>query len=238
MGRLTLHDQKKLAAFIRDAYAMRDFNAFVAFVLAALPRLINSEVTSYNEMRPQARESRNWVNPDSLMVPERHEAWTHVMHEHPVVVHYQRNGADKVLRISDFLSARELRNMALYSEHYGPLGGMLDCLPILWDGDTINAIGVHRKAPFTEREQAVMDFIRSHLIQAHANALMSSRLMGTEARLERALEASARAVVILGRDRTIAFATAAARRWLAYYFDGAGSAERLPEMLEWMDTPA
>lgn len=232
MVRLTLYDQKKLAAFVRDAYAMRDFSAFVAFVLAALPRLINSEVTSYNEMRPQAHESRNWVNPGSLMVSKRDEAWANVMHEHPVVNHYQRNGADKVLRISDFLSPRELRNMALYSEHYRPLGGMLDCLPILWGGDTVNAIGVHRRALFNEREQAMMDFLRPHLIQAHANATTVSRLMGTQVWLERALEASRRAVVILDRDRTIAFATAPARSWLRYYFDCAGGAERLPEMLD------
>lgn len=233
MARLMLREQKRALAFIREAYRVRDFNGFVVFLLAALPKLINSEVTSYNEMRPELRESRNWVNPESLMIAKRDEARANVMHEHPVVSHYQRNGQDRVLRLSDFLSRRELRNMALYSEHYRPLGGMLDCLPILWsDGDAVNAIGVHRQAQFTEREQAMMNVVRPHLVQAHANAMLVSRLRSENALLERALEASACGVVMVKPDRSIGFTTAIARRLIEDYFDRASGPERLPEMLE------
>jgi len=121
MQRLALRDQRIIAAFLRDASVVHDFGAFVTFLVEALPKLIHSEVTSYNEMKPAERESRDWVNPGSLMVPERHEAWARVMHEHPVVAHYQRVGRSSVLRISDFLSARQLRDMALYCEHYARL---------------------------------------------------------------------------------------------------------------------
>jgi DNA-binding CsgD family transcriptional regulator len=231
--RLTLSDQRKALAFVRDAYLLRGFTEFIAFVLDALPKLIDSEVTSYNEMRPQRAESRNWVSPAALMVPERHEAWTRVMHQHPVVAHYQKVGASEVLRISDFLSTRQLRNMALYSEHYAPLGGMLDCLPILWSrGHEINAIGVHRHRQFTERELATMNFVRGHLIQIHGNSVAVSRIENHYRAFERALEANNVAIVILKPDRKIAFAMDLARRWLAEYFGRAPAAEKLPEVLD------
>ena len=233
MQRLTLRDQRIIAAFLRDASAVRDFNALVTFLLAALPKLIHSEVTSYNEMKPAARESRNWVNPGSLMVPERHAAWLRVMHEHPVVEHYQRARRSPVLRISDFLSARQLRDMALYCEHYGPLGGMLDCIPVLWtSGDAINAIGVHRQRQFTEREQVIMNFVGPHLVQAHANALTVTRLTRDSIHLERALEASLLGVIFLRNDRTIDFATDLARQWIRDYFGEPSACERLPEVLD------
>jgi DNA-binding CsgD family transcriptional regulator len=184
-------------------------------------------------VRLQRRESRNWVSPAVFDVPARHEAWTRVMHEHPVLLHFQRTGQKRVLRMSDFLSARELRNMALYSEHYGPLGGMLDCLPILWNhGGAINSIGVHRLRQFTRDEQAMTDLVRPHLIDAHANALIVSDLSRAAARLEPLLAANARGVVILKRDRKIDFATGLARRWIAEYFGSACLAERLPDAIE------
>jgi DNA-binding CsgD family transcriptional regulator len=167
------------------------------------------------------------------MVRARDEAWAHVMHEHPVVAHYQRVRRSPVLRISDFLSARQLRDMALYCEHYGPLGGVLDCLPVLWTaGDAINAIGVHRQKQFTEREQAMMNFVGPHLVQAHSNALTVSRLTRESAHLERALEASLLAVVFLRNDRTVEFATELGRKWMIDYFDQPIMSERLPEVLD------
>jgi DNA-binding CsgD family transcriptional regulator len=233
LARLPLKDQKRALAFIREAYAVRDFNAFVAFLLGALPKLIRSEVTSYNEVRPQRRESRNWVSPSSFDVPERHEAWARVMHQHPVLAHFQKTGQKRVLRMSDFLNARELRNLALYCEHYGPLGGMLDCLPILWqDADTINAIGVHRQKQFTRDEQAMMDLLRPHLVEAHANALVVSELARAASRLGPLLEANARGVVILKSDRKIDFATGPARRWIKEYLGSVCLGERLPEVIE------
>jgi DNA-binding NarL/FixJ family response regulator len=231
--RLSAHEQRAAMRFIRDAYSVRDLDGFTEFVLGTLPELLHSEVTSYNEMRPQEHYSRNWVNPRSLMVPERDEAWAWVMHEHPVVAHYQKNGGAKVLRISDFLSARRLRDMALYSEHYGAIGGIRDCIPILWQrGDNINAIGVHRQRRFQDSETAIMNYLRPHLIEAHANAQAVSKLKRDRERLGRALAAVNCAAIIITLDLKIEFATEIARRWLTDYFGRLSASEHLPETLE------
>ena len=233
MERLTGSQQRAVLRFLRDAYAVRDFDDFVAFLLATIPALIRSEVTSYNEMWPQAHRSTNWVTPPSLMTPERHEAFARVLHQEPVVAHFERNPTSPPVRLSDFLSSTQLRNSALYSEHYGPLGRIGDTLPILWRSDAggINAIALLRHKTFTDRDLALANFLAPHLIQAHANSLALSKMEREASRLQRLLEASARALVVLKLDRTIEFATQSARRWMRDYFDASGS-EHLPEPLD------
>ena len=233
MKRLTMRQQGAALAFVRDAYRVRDFEQFVAFLLATLPTLIRSEVTSYNEMRPAERYSRNWVSPESLMVPERDEAWANVMHEHPIVAYQERTRISEVARLSDFLSSRHLHNSALYSEHYGPIGRIVDSLNVLLMNEgTISGIGVHRASKYSDREQALLEFLRPHLIQAHASSLAFSKLKRETTRLDRVLEVSGRALVALKRDRTIDFATESARCWMREYFDDARAADQLPEALD------
>jgi DNA-binding CsgD family transcriptional regulator len=233
MERLPIRQQGAALAFLRDAYRGRDFDQFVAFLLVRLPTLIRSEVTSYNEMRPADHYSRNWVNPESLMVPERDEAWANVMQEHPIVAHHERTQSSEVLKLSDFLSSRQLHNSGLYSEHYGPLGRIEDSLNfLLTSKDTINGIGLHRDSKYTDREQALLEFLRLHLIQAHANSVALSKMERETTRLGKVLDASARALVVLRRDRTIDFATESARKWMREYYDDVRASDRLPEVLD------
>ena len=230
---LTLPDQTAALEFLRNAYTARDLDQFIAFILVALPALIRSEVTSYNEMRPLEAFSKNWVNPASLMIAERDEAYARVMHEMPVVTHYQNSGDLRVRKMSDFLTKRRLHDMALYSEHYGPIGKINDALPILWGtGGTVNAIGLHRGSPFTEGEHALMEFLRPHLIQAQANARAISSLADENARLGKVLAAIDLGVLILSANRKISFATPLAVGWLLEYFGSAALHDRLPDALD------
>ena len=233
MERLTGSQQRAALLFLRDAYAVRNFGDFVAFLLATFPALIRSEVTSYNEMWPRQGRSNDWSNPAFHLVPERRDAWKRVMHQQPLLNHYQQKGNSRVLRLSDFLSHRQLHNLALYNEHYRLIGPIEDVIPILWTGaeGAVNGIGLHRSNSFSDRERGLMEVLRPHLIQAHANSLALSKTEREASRLQRVLEASARALVVLKLDRTIEFATQSARRWLRDYFDASGS-DRLPEPLD------
>jgi DNA-binding CsgD family transcriptional regulator len=231
LERLTSGQQSAALRFLRDAYAPRDFNDFVAFLLVTLPTVIRSEVTSYHQMEPYAQRSRNWVVPEQP--PERHQSWLRVMHEHPMMTRYLNRGGSQVELLSDFVSARKLRNMALYSEHYGPLGRIRDVVPIFWGSEqALNAIGLHRATEFGGRDKAIGNFLRLHLIEAHANALEITKMKCASMRLQKVLDASARALVVLKRGRSIEFATYSARKWIRDYFGGASVSERLPETLD------
>ena len=234
MERLTLCQQTAALQFLRDAYAVRDSSDFVAFLLATLPTLIRSEITSYNEMWPAEHRSINWVNPPALMTLDRHEAFARVVDQEPVIAHYERNPKSPPVRLSDFLSSRQLRNSALYSEHYGPLGKVEDTLAILWHSEAgaINATGLLRHTRFTDRDLALVQFLAPHIIQAHANSLALSRIEREVVRLQRVVEASARALVVLRRGRTIDFASESARNWMREYFDDMRVVDQLPEVLD------
>jgi DNA-binding CsgD family transcriptional regulator len=183
-------------------------------------------------MEPRARRSRNWVVPEQP--PERHEGFARVVDQEPVVAHYARNPNSALVRLSDFLSSRQLRNLALYSEHYGPLGRIEDTVPIVWHAEAgiMNAFGLLRHSKFSDKERAIMEFLRPHLIQAHANALEVSKINRSTTQLQRALEVSARALVVLKHDHTIKYATQLARDWMHAYLGAAGCAARLPEPLD------
>jgi DNA-binding CsgD family transcriptional regulator len=227
---LKLQHYNAAARFICEASAARDFEQFVAFVLSELPKLVSSEMTSYNEINVREGRSNDWVNP--VQPPERNEAWVRVMHQHPIVALAQRQHLDSTLRLSDFMTPRQLRNTALYAEHYGPIGGMLDCLPILWsDNGNVNAIGVHRMGRFSDSEQALMNVVSQHLVQAHANTKAISALERSLACLEEVVEAANHAAIFLKPDRAIAFATTRALEWASEYF-GSAAPDRLPEKLE------
>lgn len=235
METLTRRDQAAALKFLRDAYAICDFDKFVEFVLQALPTLIQSELTSYSEIQPRAGRSFNWVAPEQPpdVKRQRDAAWLRVMHEHPAMNHYLKTRGSRVEMLSDFLTPRQLRNMALYSEHYGPLGRIIDVIPIFWgSSEALNAVGLHRRTKFNGRDKAIADLIRPHLIQAHANAVAFSKVARAATLLEKALDASARALVVLRRDRRIEFAMPIARNWMRDYFGAADSIERLPEPLD------
>lgn len=50
MGRLTQQQLQAPLEFVRDCYAWHDLDSFTAHLFRALPKLIPSEVTSYNEI--------------------------------------------------------------------------------------------------------------------------------------------------------------------------------------------
>jgi DNA-binding CsgD family transcriptional regulator len=228
MDHLTQRDFAAAQTFLDGLYSVHTFNGFVTYLLSALPGLIASNVTSYNEMKPARGHSVNWVMPEEVNTPERAEAWQRVMHEHPALIRYQRFGDVRVMKISDFLSARQFRRTALYNEHYRRLDAE-DNLVFGFPGlrGVVNGVALHRDRPFTDRDRTMMDYIRLHVAQAYCNAVLVKHIV----MMDKALENASRGLVTLDRQGRVRFATESARRWLRYYF-GLFSADRLPEAVQ------
>jgi len=55
MERLKHRDLRALLDFLRECYAIRDLDNFPTHVISALPRLVPSETTTYNEVNPRKR---------------------------------------------------------------------------------------------------------------------------------------------------------------------------------------
>lgn len=235
MERLRERDFRALLEFLRGLYAPQNLDGFVSNILSALPRAIPSELTSYNEMIPEKRASANWTNPADYCTPAVNERWKQVMHEQPVLAHNQKTHDRRALRVSDFLSRRQLHSMAIYREHYRPMGAEDNLNAVLDDiGPAIVGIALHRGSPdFSDREKLLLELLRPHLTQAWRNAKAVTRMQQELGLVRGIVEALDEGVVVLTHDGSVLSVNARARRWLEDYFGRRSAlANRLPEILE------
>lgn len=219
-----------MLGLLRHAYAATTVDDFARVVTTELPRLIPSEITSYNEIDPVNGHSANWVAPATVATDEQNSAWEAHMAEHPVLRHYLATRDGRSLRISDFISERQFKATGLYREHYVPL----QCdqvLAMFLDVPAPGAIGigVHRsRCPFSDREQLILELLRPHLRQAHRNARAFSAL---RSRLD-GLVAQLGDIVRIDRHGRIVFATGDAVEHVETYLGHEREPGHLPAELD------
>lgn len=234
---LAARDIRSLGAFLRKCYAIRDFDALVGHVLRRLPRLVASQLTTYNEMNVATNVSQDWTRPAEIGSPERVRIWNSVMHEHPVLMHVARTRDGRARKISDFLSVDEYHRLALYGEHFGPQG-VEDMMGIGLSAtpDVVVGIAVHRsRRTFSERDRLVLNLLRPHLVQAYRNARAWTTAQQRMEVAVDALDATERGVMALTLDLRVMFVSECAARWVAAYFGQDIANDQLPaELRRWV----
>jgi PAS domain-containing protein len=150
------------------------------------------------------------------------------MNEHPVCLRHQL-GDVAALKLSDFVSRRQLHNSRLYELWFKPEGVEYELnVPIpspLWHTKTFLFDRTGRR-DFTERDRLVLDRLQPHLARLWQAARTRRLLAAALAGLEHAAETDSQGVILLGSDGEIEFASAPARRLLGGVFPG--RAERAP----------
>ncbi|HEY7678549.1 MAG TPA: helix-turn-helix transcriptional regulator, partial [Candidatus Methylomirabilis sp.] len=226
-------DLRALLEFLKGNYALRDLETFARHVVHTLPKVIGSEITSYNEVDPRRRRITAWQippPPDELKpVFDQH------IPEHPIVTHYQRTRDGQALKISDFLTQGQFHRLGLYNEFYRLLDVKhqmairLAAPPGLVIGVALN----RSRRDFSERDRLLLNLLRPHLIQAYHNADAVTRMQREITLLTRGMEALERGIICLAPDGRVRLATSRARQWLAEYFGPARRrGGRLPEVLQ------
>jgi DNA-binding CsgD family transcriptional regulator len=139
-----------------------------------------------------------------------------------------RKGSFDAMKISDFLTRRELHRTPVYELLLKPCG-LEDTLEVRLRIPTLSPYKVFSfdrgGHDFSARDRAVLDILNPHLVQLH-------RASETRRRLRDALalhESTQAAVVVLEADDRVGFASTAARRLLERYFGEKGA--RLPDSL-------
>lgn len=171
------------AELLSQLYSAGGLDIYVANVLEVLPRLIPSEITSYNEVDPRRSRVVWQVEPAGAEFAGAREAFEAHMGEHPLIAHYHRTGDPRALRLSDFASLRQLRGLGIYQECYRRLGVDRQ-LAVTVPGRRGLVVGItvnRRGRDFTAAEQVRLDRLRPHLVRAHANAA-AYELLAVEAR--------------------------------------------------------
>lgn len=235
MLRLGPRDLRLVSDGLRDTYGVRDLDGFAGHIISLLPKLVPSDITTYNEVNPPRRRATWAWNPAVDVADELRRAFERHIPEHPLIAHYQRTSDCRAHKISDFLTLRQFHRLALYNEFYRRVDVEHQmAFPLPSRPPIVIGIALNRsRLDFSERDRLVLDLLRPHLVQAYRNAEAVTRLREKLAEVRQVVEALPLGVVALRRDRHVGFMTERARRWLAEYFGGElRPARRLPASVE------
>lgn len=242
---LAASDAERLLRFVGEAESVGGDQPFTPELLAQLGELVESDTVSYNELDRVRRRNILYVQraPDEeedLDVDLDDFFWDIVIEEHPICLTHQLGRFD-ALKLSDFVSRRELRRMRIYDLWLKPYGIEYElnvAIPSpMWHTKTV--LLARRGGPdYNERDRLMLDLLQPHFARMW-NAARTRRLLAAAlAELDRADESDARGVILVGNAGEIEFASPPAHRMLRRFFP-ATSAGRLPATVsEWLDSGA
>jgi DNA-binding CsgD family transcriptional regulator len=233
MEPLSATDLRAVLDVARELGSARDLEALHAGVLPQLRRLVPYDTASFNEIAPAAGEAVvTAVEPSDAMFDGGEEIFGAYAHQNPLVAAAERHGDAGVRKFSDFISRRELHRLDIYDLVYAAID-VEHQIAFTMPAPSERVIGFalnRKRGDFSERDRTILEAIRPFVIQAYIDAAARARTRATVAALERATESSAQAVVVLGRQGRIEFATDLATRLLRGLTD-TGIGIHLPEPL-------
>ena len=214
-ARLRERDLRALLQLVGDAHDADDLPEFRATVLAGLPRLVDADFISYNEIVPDEGVAISYVAPD---LPEKYfEIFARYAHQNPLVRLHSETRDGRPYRFSDLITRRELHALELYKEFYGHFG--IECQMALVlpspPGKTIG-VALSRGLPdFSERDRELLNVARPHLVQAYRNAKNRERLLALLEAVRRGADEASQSLAVVDPEGRIAFMTSRAQRDLS-----------------------
>jgi DNA-binding CsgD family transcriptional regulator len=211
--RLGKADLRAALDFLAVVGAASTLDQFADLLIVELPRLIRSDIVSYNEVDPQRRRAYFHSNPVETMFQGSEQILERYMDQNPLVVHYASTGDGAARKWSDFITQRELHSTDLYNELFRPLRVEREMVATLPSRPPVlvGIVVMRNGRDFDERDRTILDLLRPHLANAYANAVARE----TVAALEQALPGDN--VVILGPHRRIRYASSYAVELLSCF---------------------
>ena len=128
--------------------------------------LVGADLASYNEIGGGRTPTVTAIG--RLPTPDEAELMGALIHQNPILAHFAATGDGQALRISDFIGERELRRLPLHRELYRGIGVNFQVAistPTV-DGRVIGVALSRGRRDFDEREVAVLELLRPHLVTA------------------------------------------------------------------------
>ena len=238
---LSHSDWQKVSVFLQDLYAQGDAGAFRQTVVTGLLKLIPCEQVGFNEIDSRSNSVVLVVHPWTqdvftlLPILETHFA------EHPQLQHYRQSDDRQVYQTTDFISLREFRQKAIYHDVYRHLNAEHQMTCLLSPPGSAEDIGLalNRKLKkFSDRDKAVLEHLRPHLMRARHNAAAIAKAEDKVLALTKTLDTVQAGLALVDSARRMAWATPQVVRWLELYFPHARrNPDRLPEALDqWLQS--
>jgi DNA-binding CsgD family transcriptional regulator len=225
--RLAQTDLEGVVRFLGEAESVQGEEPFPPETLAALRRLVPCDAVAYEE-QDRVQQQVLWFAEDPVCDGGQPtvDYWD-IRQDYPPCHHQDLTGNFHAVKLSDFMSRRELWDSRIYAEFLRPLGiehGILVGLDAPLSHTKVFLFDRSGGRDFTERDRVLLDLLRPHLANLYHAAQTRRRLRTALALLEH-MEAP---VVLVERGNRIAFASPAARDLLTRYW---GTETRLPEQV-------
>jgi DNA-binding CsgD family transcriptional regulator len=229
MPDLAEKDVRALLEFVGDCYSQPSLDELRPAMLPGLTALVPNDITTYNEVDFAAEEMIAFDEPAGTMPEEAPEFFVRYGEQNPLVRFFRAGADGRPRKWSDFIDRRQLHATDLYRLLYERMGVeyqmafTLPSAPELLIGLALN----RGRRDFSERDRAVLNLVRPHLIQAYDAAREYAALEQRLEALARGVDDAGRGIVVLERDGSAEFATQTAARAL-----GTGPGSVLPPPID------
>ncbi len=181
MHRVTSRDLRNLLSAVGTLNANLDVSTLPQRALAAVMLVVPGDLVTYNEVDLERREDRIWTAPyDARLAAGTPEVAAFLRHidQHPLIRHNARLSDPVPRKISDFLSHRQFRSLALHSEFFKLLELHYQMALVTQHGNArLIGIAINRsRSDFTERERTCLAALRLHVMQAYRNGILVARV--------------------------------------------------------------
>jgi DNA-binding CsgD family transcriptional regulator len=230
-------DAERLLRFVADADELGGDDPFKPSVLEQLGKLVTADRVGYCEQDRVRQRVRCGACRRGDEPWETDVSYWDIAAEHPVCA-YHNTGDFRALKLSDFLTLRELRRTRIYAVWFHPgsveyeLNVAIPSPP--WHTKTF-LFGRQRR-DFSERDRLVLDLLQPHFARLWRAAHTRRRLRAAIRGLGWASDKDSRGVILLAADGHIDFASPAARRLVREYFAVPPEAELPPALARWLES--
>ena len=215
MRRLSERDVRAVLDLVGEVNDAEDLDEFRAAILPALRRLLPADMAAYNEVIDGGVPVATITDP--VAPEEQMAAWARHAAQNPLYQRFVRTRDGRAYTFADVIGRRELEALAFYRQIFVPMG-LRDQIAFALPAPRhmVIALAISRGGrAFGERERAMLDLARPHLVQAYRNAELRRRSARLVESLRMGLDDRRSAVVVLDADGRVAFATEAGRAALA-----------------------
>ena len=219
MGNRTTVDVLQKA--LRELYSHLDLDTLPRVAIDVATRLVDADVTGYNEIDPARRRGVGVLLPEAegAALMQNIGVWEKFMHQHPLLNHFKEFPYDRPRKITDFMTQRAFEELDLYREFFGPRGFRYQMVTNIPTRSSIVAgIAQNRRGrDFSERDRQALDLLRPHFRQAYENASLVSELRSSTSRLELLMDRMDRGQIVIEVDGSVVMASPAAVRFVGEF---------------------
>lgn len=224
---ISREDLERALEFVGAVQAAPDLDSYRRAVLG-IDSLVPGHIVAYNEIDLDSGEVLAIAEPP-VLEPRDYELFERYHRQNPLLDYHARTGETAPRALSDLITAEELHETELYRQFYSR-HGVEDQIAIILPSPPgkLNAVVLNRgERGFSDRERALLELVRPHLLQAFRMVSEAERSRGEISELRQRLERIADPVAEAAETYGLTERQAEVLRLIAAGHDNKEIAERL-----------